>query len=67
MSKHQIIKELRREINKINKIIDMAIIRGVSYRDEARRHKFLVSQLNRLQPRRRSVFGLFQFAHMFLF
>jgi hypothetical protein len=67
MSKHQIVKELRREISKLNRIIDLAIIRGVSYRDEARRHKFLVSQLNRLQPRRRSVFSMFQFAHMFLF
>jgi len=67
MSKHQIVKELRREISKINRIIDLAIIRGVPYREEARRHKFLVSQLARLQPRRQSVFNLFQFAHMFLF
>jgi len=66
MSKHQIVKELRREIAKLNRIIDMAIIRGVSYRDEARRHKFLVAQLARLQPRR-SIFSSFNFAHMFMF
>jgi len=67
MSKHQIVKELRREISKLNRIIDMAIIRGVSYRDEARRHKFLVAQLARLQPHRRSIFSTLNFAHMFMF
>ena len=67
MSKHQIVKELRREISNLNRIIDMAIIRGVSYRDEARRHKFLVAQLARLQPRRHSIFSTFNFAHMFMF
>lgn len=66
MSKHQIIRELRREIAKLNRVIDLAIIRGVSYREEARRHKFLVAQLNRLQPRR-SIFSSFSFAHMFMF
>ena len=66
MSKHQIARELRREISKLNRIIDLAIIRGVSYRDEARRHKFLVAQLARLQPRR-SLFSSFSFAHMFMF
>jgi len=67
MSKHQIVKELRREIAKLNRIIDMAIIRGVSYRDEARRHKFLVAQLARLKPRKHSIFNTFNFAHMFMF
>ncbi|HTK33548.1 MAG TPA: hypothetical protein VL335_03350 [Candidatus Paceibacterota bacterium] len=66
MSKHQIVRELRREIAKLNRIIDLAIIRGVSYREEARRHKFLVAQLNRLQPRR-SIFSSFSLAHMFMF
>ncbi|MES2314321.1 MAG: hypothetical protein V4524_00065 [Patescibacteria group bacterium] len=66
MSKHQIVKELRREIAKLNRIIDLAIIRGVSYREEARRHKFLVAQLTRLQPRR-SIFSSLSFAHMFMF
>ncbi|MDD5165409.1 MAG: hypothetical protein PHG25_02630 [Candidatus Pacebacteria bacterium] len=66
MSKHQIVRELRREIVKLNRIIDLAIIRGVSYREEARRHKFLVAQLNRLQPRR-SIFSSLSFAHMFMF
>jgi hypothetical protein len=67
MSKHQIVRELRREISKLNRIIDLAIIRGIPYREEARRHKFLVAQLSRLQPRRHSIFSTFNFAHMFLF
>jgi hypothetical protein len=67
MSKYQIARELRREITKINRIIDLAIIRGVSYRDEARRHKFLTAQLVRLQPRRQSLFSSLSFAHMFIF
>ncbi len=66
MSKHQIVRELRREISKLNRVIDLAIIRGVSYRDEARRHKFLVAQLARLQPKR-SIFSTLNFAHMFMF
>lgn len=66
MSKHQIVRELRREISKLNRVIDLAIIRGVPYRDEARRHKFLVAQLNRLHPRR-SLFSSLSFAHMFMF
>ena len=67
MSKHQIAKELRREISRLNRIIDLAIIRGIPYREESRRHKFLVAQLARLQPRRRSLFGSLSFAHMFMF
>lgn len=61
MSKHQAIKTIRMEIDRINQEIDLRIIKGVSYRREAIRHKFLMSQLRRLAPRR-SVFGLFDFA-----
>ena len=50
MSKHQIVKSLRSEIKKINYIIDQKIINGVPYWREARRHKFLISQMNRLNP-----------------
>jgi hypothetical protein len=66
MSKHQIARELRREISRLNRIIDLAIIRGIPYREESRRHKFLVAQLARLQPRR-SLFSSLSFAHMFMF
>lgn len=66
MSKHQIVRELRREIRKINEKIDLRIIQGMSYREESRRHKFLVSQLARLQPRRAPLFGAFHLAQMFM-
>ncbi len=44
MSKIQLVHNLRKEIKKLNKDIDLKIIRGLPYRAEARRHKFLVSQ-----------------------
>jgi hypothetical protein len=50
MSKHQIVRSLRQEIRKLNRIIDQKIILGQSYYNESRRHKFLMSQLNRLAP-----------------
>ena len=52
MSKHQTIKTIRMEINKLNQEIDLRIIKGVSYRREALRHKFLTTQLARIAPRR---------------
>lgn len=57
MSKHQAIKSIRAEIERINQEIDLRIIKGVSYRREALRHKFLMAQLARLVPRRSSWFG----------
>ncbi len=44
MSKLQLINNLRMEIKKLNKEIDLKIIKGLPYKAEARRHKFLVSQ-----------------------
>lgn len=61
MSKHQTIKTIRREIDRLNQEIDLRIIKGVSYRREALRHRFLMSQLARLAPRR-VAFSLFKFA-----
>jgi len=52
MSKHQTIKTIRMEIERLNQEIDLKIIQGVSYRREALRHKSLKSQLARLAPRR---------------
>lgn len=57
MSKYEIVRSLKREIKKINYIIDQRIIAGVPYANEARRHKFLMSQLNRLEPQRTGVFA----------
>jgi hypothetical protein len=52
MSKHQTIKVIRLEIDRLNREIDLRIIRGISYRREALRHKHLSEELARLLPRR---------------
>jgi hypothetical protein len=44
MSKITLAHNLRKEIKKLNREIDMKIIKGLPYKAEARRHKFLVSQ-----------------------
>ncbi len=44
MSKIKLVHSLRREIKKLNSEIDLKIIKGLPYKAEARRHKFLVSQ-----------------------
>ncbi len=44
MSKITLANNIRKEIKKLNREIDMKIIKGLPYRAEARRHKFLVSQ-----------------------
>ncbi len=49
MSKYRLSKIIQAEINKLNEVIDLKIIRGLSYKQEARRHKFLVNQLRHLQ------------------
>ena len=66
MRKHQTIKTIRRELDKLNQEIDLRIIRGMSYAREARRHKFLIMQLKRLSPQR-TMFGSFSFMHTFMF
>lgn len=45
MSKKTLIKEIRKEINNLNIEIDMKILKGLSYKKESKRHKFLMSQL----------------------
>ena len=57
MSKHEIIKSLKAEIKKINRVIDQKILMGAPYSVESRRHKFLTSQLRRLAPQGGSWFG----------
>ncbi len=52
MSKYTLKKEIHREIKNINALIDMRIIKGISYKDLSRRHKFLISQLNSLKSRK---------------
>lgn len=67
MSKHQIAKSLRKEIAKINRVIDMKIIQGLPYYNESRRHKFLTSQLKHLTPAGSSLFGRMSIVGMFMF
>ncbi|MEN9913247.1 MAG: hypothetical protein RLY66_655 [Candidatus Parcubacteria bacterium] len=63
MSKHQVIKTIRMEIEALNQEIDLRIIKDVSYRRQALRHKMLTAQLHRLTRRESSVFGrVFGFA-----
>lgn len=45
MSKYKIVTTIQKELAKINERIDMKILRGESYRQEARQHKALLSQL----------------------
>ena len=49
MSKYRLSKILQSEINKLNEVIDVKIIRGLPYRNEARRHKFLMKQFEELR------------------
>jgi len=56
MSKHQAVRAIRAEIELLNQDIDLRIIKGVPYRRQALRHKFLMGQLARLSPRRTSFF-----------
>lgn len=44
MSKMKIATKVRKEIKKLNREIDLKIIKGLPYKAEARRHRFLISQ-----------------------
>ena len=44
MTKIKIVYNLKKEIKKLNNDIDLKIIKGLPYKAEARRHRFLVSQ-----------------------
>lgn len=63
MSKNQFKHNVDRELKKLNETIDMKILRGVSYRYEARKHKALLSQSRRVS--RQQWFGKFSFFSLF--
>lgn len=71
MSKNTLVRELQKEVKNLNAVIDMRIIKGLPYKAEARRHKFLVSQLKSLHrqaiPSESWMGKVSQFASMFLF
>lgn len=45
MSKFILEKRIQAELKKINDVIDLKIIKGVSYKREALRHRFLLYRL----------------------
>ena len=51
MSTYELIQSTKRQIVLLNSKIDGKILRGKSYRAEARRHKVLLSELKRLEHR----------------
>jgi hypothetical protein len=71
MSKQNLEKALRSELEVLNEVIDRKIIKGLSYTKEARRHKFLLSNivdLRRASRSRSSWFSKsFGFVSTFLF
>lgn len=55
MTQHQYQHRLESELDSLNSLIDEKIIRGLSYRSEAKRHKMLIKQAR--QMRRRPLFS----------
>jgi len=53
MSKIKTIYNVEKEIKKLNSAIDLKIIKGLPYKAEARRHRFLMSQFNSFERRPR--------------
>jgi len=64
MNKTTLVKEVNRELKKLNAAIDTKIVKGCTYGKEARRHRDLLNTLRRLDHedvspvlQRRSRFG----------
>lgn len=51
MSKSQYLKNVEREIMRLNRMIDRKILSGLGYGDEARRHKRLLGLTRELRRR----------------
>lgn len=49
MSKNNFEKSLKKELKVLNEIIDMKIVRGLSYSKEAKRHKSILSSLSQMK------------------
>lgn len=56
MSKQNFEKSLKKELRVLNEIIDMKIVRGLSYANEAKRHKFILSSLANVKKTKSSWF-----------
>ena len=48
MSKFILEKKIQNELRKLNAVIDTKIVKGISYRREALRHRFLLNRLSDL-------------------
>jgi hypothetical protein len=48
MSKFILEKKIQNELRKLNAVIDTKILKGISYRREALRHRFLLNRLSDL-------------------
>jgi hypothetical protein len=57
MRKEQYLKIIEREIQRVNKIIDAKIIKGLDYKSEARIHKQLIHKIR--QHKRKGLWGNF--------
>jgi hypothetical protein len=57
MRKYELKKTVQRQLRELNWRIDMKILSGLSYREEARRHKILLRQLEHLRKSERGIFG----------
>jgi hypothetical protein len=53
MSKLKLEMTVRRELQKLNGVIDEKIIKGIPYAKEAKRHKFLLARLSDLRDSER--------------
>lgn len=60
MNREQYVKIIEKELQSINKRIDMKILQGIDYRKEARDHKIL--QRKMLQHSKKSFFTKLSFA-----
>ncbi len=49
MSKNNLEKTLKSELEILNDVIDRRIIKGLSYAREARRHRFLLQSLSQIR------------------
>jgi hypothetical protein len=50
MTQHQAYKVIVMELERLNKEIDLKIIKGLSYAEESRRHKMLLGRLKHATP-----------------
>jgi hypothetical protein len=69
MTKQNVEKALRNELQALNERIDAKIIRGLSYARESRQHKYVLQQLAaiRRSQNRMGLFGRMSFTKAFIF